>query len=262
MEKQCKQYFNFWTNADMVSLGEVVQKCNFLNGFPFQNNKFSLVYHSHVLEHFAKEYGKCFLKECFRILQKVGILRIALPDLEKIVKLYVEQLNNWNDENAKQKYKWIMLEMYDQTVRNKSGGEMFQYLKNITSENKGFIESRIGKSAFDYFNVTERPKRTIKQKVNKIINQPSLLFEKFSNLYFRLVLWGKHYNYYKLGAFRNGGEIHQWMYDQYSLTDVLKEIGFKEVRVQTATTSFITNWASYNLDDPNETASLFIEAIK
>ncbi len=259
-----KKYINEpnWLNADMVPLGAGVKKCNFLKGIPFKNENFDVVYHSHVLEHFNQQDGLLFLKECFRILKVNGILRIALPDLEKIINVYQEQINNWKDVDAKEKYKWIMLEMYDQTVRNESGGGMYEYLKNIPPSNKEFIANRIGKDALEYFNIVNNKKRTISQKFEKVLKQPSILFDKIKNIYFRIVLWGKHYDFYKLGAFRNGGEIHQWMYDKYSLKDILIEIGFKKVKVQTATESFIPNWASFNLDGKDENASLFIEAIK
>jgi hypothetical protein len=51
-----------------------------------------------------------------------------------------------------------------------------------------------------------------------------------------------------VGRFRLGGEVHQWVYDRYSLAKVLREVGFIEPLVQTATTSGIRGWGGYSLD--------------
>jgi len=58
--------------------------------FPFQDNFFIAIYASHLLEHLYLEQGKKLLKECYRILQPGGILRMVVPDLEAIVAEYIE----------------------------------------------------------------------------------------------------------------------------------------------------------------------------
>jgi hypothetical protein len=42
---------------------------------------------------------------------------------------------------------WIMLELYDQTVRNFSGGEMFQYFVRESIPNENFVLERCGVEA-------------------------------------------------------------------------------------------------------------------
>jgi hypothetical protein len=71
----------------------------------------------------------------------------------------------------------------------------------------------------------------------------------------------------QIGKFRLGGEIHQWMYDTFSLGRLLKIIGFKEIIVRDAFTSYFDEWKKYNLDtEPDGTIykpdSNYIEAIK
>ena len=56
--------------------------------FPFDDASVGIVYTSHTLEHFSKQEGKRFLKECHRILRPGGIIRIVVPDLETIVSDY------------------------------------------------------------------------------------------------------------------------------------------------------------------------------
>ena len=77
-----------------------------------------------------------------------------------------------------------------------------------------------------------------------------------------MLLPKKDYKYYTTGRFRFGGEIHQWMYDRYSLGRLLEKVGFNDIVVRSADTSYIDNWKDYKLDDTSENASLFIEAIK
>lgn len=254
-----------WLNADMISIGEDVVKCNFLNGIPFETNNFDLVYHSHVLEHFAKNDGEKFIEECYRILKPGAILRIALPNLEVIAKEYLRNLEkaNLGELNANFDYDWIMLEMYDQTIRNKSGGNMEKYLGQQKIVNDKYVFDRIGGGGElwreIYLNKNSKPKES---KFTKAIKNPSLALNAIKEMLFKFILSKKDFQYYKIGKFRNGGEIHQWMYDKYSLGRLLQQVGFGNVEVRTATTSYIPNWIDYKLDDIRETASLFIEAVK
>lgn len=57
--------------------------------FPWDSNSIDVIYCSHVLEHFTKTEGEKFLKRCYMILKKGGIIRIIVPDLSVIVSKYV-----------------------------------------------------------------------------------------------------------------------------------------------------------------------------
>lgn len=61
---------------------------------PFENDSFGAVYASHVLEHLYLSQARNLLKECFRVLKPGGILRIMVPDLEKIADDYVKSKDN------------------------------------------------------------------------------------------------------------------------------------------------------------------------
>ena len=70
-----------------------------------------------------------------------------------------------------------------------------------------------------------------------------------------------------LGDARKRGETHQWMYDSVNLKNILDEVGFKKIKVQTFKTSYIFNWNKYGLDLDKENmeyklGSLYIEAKK
>jgi hypothetical protein len=73
-------------------------------------------------------------------------------------------------------------------------------------------------------------------------------------------------NFYHLGKFRMGGEVHYRMYDRLFLGQLLKECGFVEPKVCSATESAIADWNSFKLDSIDgqviKPDSLFMEAKK
>lgn len=56
----------------------------------FENNSVDLIYASHLFEYFDRFQAKKVLKEWRRVLRKEGILRLAVPDFEAIVKVYLK----------------------------------------------------------------------------------------------------------------------------------------------------------------------------
>jgi len=56
----------------------------------FCDNSISLIYCCHVLEHFHRKRVLNVLNEWYRILEPSGILRISVPDFEKLCEVYTE----------------------------------------------------------------------------------------------------------------------------------------------------------------------------
>src|SRR5271163_2177762 len=83
-----------WVNLDLYPSSPTVQQWDLQKEFPFPDGSFDVVYHSHVLEHFSRRDGLRFLERCCKVLRPEGILRVVVPDLERIVKLYVNAFNN------------------------------------------------------------------------------------------------------------------------------------------------------------------------
>jgi len=265
---------NEWANLDFTSTGEGVIAHNLLSGIPFSDNCFDLVYHSHVLEHFAKEDGRRMLAECFRVLKPGGILRIAVPDLEIIARNYLYYLEQGvqhpDDQLLQANYEWMLLEMYDQTVRNTSGGDMAKYLFRPEIMNEEFVYSRIGEEGKnirrtwlsshtneDTNNLLPLKKNTfyhqirkVKEALKQVINHSSKPVDRFS----------------AIGKFRLGGEVHQWMYDRYSLSLLLNQMGGTAITKRDAFTSYCNGWESFGLDSTDGVVrkpdSLFMEALK
>jgi predicted SAM-dependent methyltransferase len=265
------KYHKDWINIDMYSNNSDVISCNLLNGIPFHDEKFEILYHSQVLEHFPKEKAFDFMKECYRVLKKNGTIRVVVPDLENIVNEYKKYLNENLKNPSKQteaNYDWILLEMYDQTVRNFDGGLMGKYLSQEKIVNEQYVIDRLGydgRSIREYFlsGTNDLIKRNIKllelvKFSKKILGYP---IRKITKL-----ILGDKYEKYKLGIFRLGGEPHMWMYDRYSLSRLLKDVGFRDIKNKSSFESEIPNWELYELDVKDGLAyapkALFIEAKK
>lgn len=274
-----------WTNLDFVSTGEGVIAHNLLKGIPFPDNSFDVVYHSHILEHFSRNDGKKLIEECYRVLKVNGTLRIAVPDLKRIVEEYIRLLSalkeKGNDPYLEASYDWMIIELYDQTVRNKGGGSMAEFLRRDTLVNEDFILKRCGyevKAIIDSYRESkkEQPKKpAFRRKIpgisaipNKLrsIRRKAIRVNKGIKTMFLKGLLGREYLYYELGKFRSSGEIHQWMYDEYSLTRLLAKADFRDIKVCTAFDSRINQWQTFGLEtiegNVRKPDSLFMEATK
>ena len=60
-----------WTNIDFTSNSPRIKKADILNGMPFKDNEFDVIYSSHFIEHIPKEDVTSFLKDVFRILKQL-----------------------------------------------------------------------------------------------------------------------------------------------------------------------------------------------
>ncbi len=264
------QYHTSWVNLDFKSKSPDVITHNLLQGIPYQNNFFSVVYHSHVLEHFSKSEAVSFMEECYRVLKSGGIIRVAVPDLEMIAKEYLKNLQSVlahstpvNEAN----YEWSVIELYDQTVREESGGEMLNFWKQKELLNAQYIEERMGMEFKKFRKSFEERVHESDKGLSNVINLKHtfrLAYKKVLSLAKNCSVEDK--NDVDLIKFRRSGEIHKWMYDKYSLSNLLEVIGFKQTKIVNAFSSQIDNWNEYGLDSIDgkirKPDSIFVEAIK
>jgi len=262
-----------WQNVDAVASAPSVQKHNLLEGIPYPDNSFDVAYHSHLLEHFPRKDAPQFLKECHRVLASGGILRVVVPDLENIVRNYLRALEfakrgkaGWNAN-----YDWMVLELYDQAVRSESGGGWNAYLCQDPLPNWEFVQQRTGVEAREMLAVVRSQRATGGLRKPSLPSKLHFAFTHFprvlKNKWTHVLLSKADYDALQLGRFRRGGEIHQWMYDSYSLARLLREAGFQDPRKMSATQSAIPNWPSHCLDNEPDGSickpdSLFMEARK
>lgn len=261
-----------WTNIDIVSSSPSVQEYDLRQGIPYPDSTFNVVYHSHLMEHLTKHEALDFLKECYRVLKLNGIIRVVVPDLEQITCIYLRALEKacQGDTEWQHNYEWIMLELYDQTVRESSGGAMFDYLIQGKIPNEAFVNKRMGHGT----------RHIVEMFQAESVPETSRLSRKFDYLgylrkcsqYFRIklirsLLGDKQYRAIQIGLFRLSGEVHHWMYDRYSLAQLLKRTGFSNPVQCNAFKSQIENWEQFVLDTESDGTvykpdSLYMEAFK
>lgn len=262
-----------WVNIDIVSTSPMVISHNILKGLPFAECHFNACYSSHLIEHLTQNEAQKLLRECLRVLSSGGIIRLAVPDLEAIAKNYLTSLEQAinGDSKAEANYSWMMLELYDQTVRNYSGGEMGKYLSNPAIENKEFVLSRIGNEAESYWQKDNISTLNKENLLTKLKNKNLLLLIKKSRIAMAKLLvfliGGREYTKaFEEGIFRVSGEVHQWMYDRFSLKRMLEQCGFVNIKICKADESSIPNFNSYSLDilkgKVRKPDSLFMEGSK
>lgn len=259
-----------WTNVDVISTSPAVKACDLRKPFPFDNEEFDVVYHSHVLEHFSQISGLSFMREAARVLKRGGIMRVVIPDLERIARLYLEKLEAaiQGKPGAEPDYDWMMIELLDQTVRRDSGGLMKHYLGEEQVPNLEFIRSRIGAEVDGLLPAASGRRRSLLEKVaSKSAGQLArLTHDRLLKGTIRVLGGSNALERYREGAFRDSGEIHQWMYDRFSLARLMLKVGLGQVKVESATTSRIAGFSGFGLDDLNGVArkpdSLFMEGVK
>jgi predicted SAM-dependent methyltransferase len=267
-------YHKDWVNIDFKSNDKFVIEYNLLNGIPLEDSSVDVVYHSHVLEHFTKKDGANFLQECNRVLKPNGVMRIAVPDLEIIVREYLRNLELASEGNHLDRlnYDWIKLELIDQLTRHKSGGEMLDFIKKDEILNEDYIKIRLGQEFINLrkdvlkqkdesvkiLKIKSSLKKSLTKSIRKLKNKIRSTFSK--------KLSHDQIRFQKVGQFRLGGEVHQWMYDYFSLSILLQELGFIDIKKVDASTSDILDWQNYNFDikdgETRKPDSLFIEARK
>jgi predicted SAM-dependent methyltransferase len=285
------RYHADWINFDIVPAGPGVIACDLASGIPLPDGSCDAVYHSHLLEHIRREEAPGFMKECCRVLRPGGIVRVAVPDLERIARLYLDRLASLcdGDAGAADDYEWIMLEMFDQTVRERSGGRMLEYLKRDPIPNEEFICERLGEEARSIIGALRKPAPPASAAADPAAFQPSGgsshgLLHRVRRRLKRMRssdpsrLRDRHGDALssmspedrtalRIGRFRLAGEVHQWMYDRYSLGRLLLAAGFVDPLRQRADTSRIADWSSYNLDTSSDGTvvkpdSLYMEGVK
>lgn len=256
------RYHPAWINIDFFAHTNEVKKVNILKGLPFEDGTIDAIYSSHLFEHLTKKQANNLLIECNRVLKKNGIIRITVPDLENICREYLRVLDDNSNSISLKKYSWITVELLDQLVRTKSGGEMIKIYEEVSAEKDlelaKYINQRVG---FELI-IKENTKKKKSITFNKI---GTILFYLYIKLVSKLIP----------GSLRDMvfinttiGEKHQWMYDKFSISMALKDAGFNDFSMEQFNTSRISNFQNYLLDINADgtpykgVSSLYAEAVK
>jgi predicted SAM-dependent methyltransferase len=79
-----------WLNTDIRVHSYRTVYLDATEVFPFDDNTFHYVFAEHMIEHLSCHEGLFMLKECRRVLRPAGTIRIATPDLEALIGLYIQ----------------------------------------------------------------------------------------------------------------------------------------------------------------------------
>jgi predicted SAM-dependent methyltransferase len=260
-------FHSAWTNIDLTSYSPEVIAHDIRIGLPFAENTFEACYSSHVLEHMNTEGARRLVGECYRVLKPKGIARIVVPDLEGIATRYLANLEKADQGGSDADYDWMMLELYDQTTREKRGGQMAAYITKPQIPNFEFVKTRVGEEAervLQYFANQREVSWLSKLKRYSIGEIFQRARQELASLAVAAIAGSEARSAFAEGLFRNSGEIHRWMYDRYSLKRLLTKAGFEDVRVCAANESRIEGFNSYALDvadgKTRKPDSMFIES--
>jgi len=246
-----------WMNVDFVSTGVGVMAHDLRKGIPFESERFDLVYHSHVLEHLPREAAPRFLAECFRVLRRGGVLRVVVPDLEQIARLYLGALDEAaaGDATAALRHQWMQIELCDQMTRAQSGGEWARTFPRFRERLPEFIASRVGVEAHWWENsalpsVGTAPGKRRRNALGRLKRVLARAVDprRWREQLLRLLLGAEDYSGLTEGRFRQSGEVHRWMYDFLSLQQLLADEGFTAIIRRTHDTGYAPDWHGQGLD--------------
>ncbi len=198
------------------------------------------------------------------------MLRVAVPDLEQIARKYVEALEKASEGQPEwaRRHEWMVLELCDQIVREKSGGAMLDFLRTASVEDEAFVAQRLGGEARRMIKAIRNPAE------NRGAPAPSGLpawfrrcSEKSRNMLLRYLLGQEGEAGLRVAQFRASGEIHRWMYDRFSLGVALRDAGFRDPVRRGAGESQIPGWSTFCLDTELDGGiykpdSLYMEAVR
>jgi len=238
-----------WVNVDIAPAAPEVTRWDVVRGIPFPDQHFDVVYHSHMIEHLRRSAVPAFLRECHRALKPGGIMRVATPDLERLCTVYLDTLRAADAAD----HEWMVIELLDQTVREKSGGGMLDYLRQQPLANEDFVLERIGEEGRGLLQAVRGRSEAhsaaapngLKRRLGRAVRRQSARVREalLKNWYGADALEAL-----AIGKFRLSGEVHQWLYDRASLARVLMTAGFCDPVVRGAAESAIPGWSAFSLD--------------
>jgi len=77
-----------WINVDRARADEVQVVWDLTTGLPFPDSSCSAIFSEHVIEHVTKEDAIKLIRECYRVLENDGVLRMSTPDAELFLRSY------------------------------------------------------------------------------------------------------------------------------------------------------------------------------
>jgi len=129
--------YQVWDNLDLLEYPGVI-KHDLTLPLPYKNNSIDLIYSEHFFEHLDEVDGYRLLKNCYEKLKPSGTLRISMPCLDEVLKIYETWDTNYdyfhpyvkNFSNRFQFINWVFFGESSTREKNK-------FLNGLVSTNDG-----------------------------------------------------------------------------------------------------------------------------
>lgn len=119
-----KRYIPGFIHIDLDNQPQLDYRHDIANLPMFSDNSVDLIYTSHSFEYFDRQKGEEVLKEWRRILKPGGTLRIAVPNFEAIVKVYLKYKKDLD-------HKGILGPLYGKMLIKEKGKDKTIYHKTV-----------------------------------------------------------------------------------------------------------------------------------
>jgi len=187
------------------------------------------------------------------------VCRVSTPDLERICRDYLRWLGECLKEpSAKNlyRYQWSVWEIFDQIVREKSGGRMLEALQRPDLDVE-FIAERYGDVFREFYGrATAEPENgggDVAQRsalrrllARPLAEIPAVILRKVKTVVGSRLRGRQEATVHDHP--RQTGERVKWMYDRVSLRLLLEGRGFEKASVKGCAESDIVGWERYRLD--------------
>ena len=85
-----KRYIPGFIHIDLADFPHIDHRHHITTLPMFENDSVDLIYSSHTIEYFDRTEVMDVLKEWYRVLKPGGVIRLAVPDFEALLKVYKE----------------------------------------------------------------------------------------------------------------------------------------------------------------------------
>lgn len=87
---------NHWIDVDIdPNRGDLIVNFQEFTKFPLCSGSVSAIYAAHIFEHISIYVAQSVFLECYRVLNKNGVIRIVIPDVRKSIGEYLAGNNNF-----------------------------------------------------------------------------------------------------------------------------------------------------------------------
>lgn len=263
-----------WLNLDVVPCCEAVTYLDVRRGIPVEDGNADACFSSHVIEHLSLANADAFLVEQRRVLKPGGILRVVCPDLAEICGAYRSEFKSSKAVGeASFRHQHLIAEIVDQMVRSQPGGQLAALWSRVPLPDRDWVTQRMGYVADSAANHGPAGRTSV---IRKLLSRAATaqgrraIAERLRGTTLCAVaslLGGRRFAESVQDAlFRETGENHLWMWDEVTLSDKLRELGFEGVRRRELGDSDIPRWTEFKLEIrdgvPIKPHSLVMEARK